>query len=122
MFFDENSSFYKFYKEYTNYDGSWRQGDNYVKEMFQAGIITYYDKFGEVDFEEKSKELYKWAYVLRLKLSRVSYLSINKYVKQDNQFEKIAKSYYPYELFKVSSRLPDEIKMEIPKVKNFYKK
>lgn len=122
LFFDENSSFYKFYKEYTNYDGSWRQGDNYVKEMFQAGIITYYDKFGEVDFEEKSKELYKWAYVLRLKLSRVSYLSINKYVKQDNQFEKIAKSYYPYELFKVSSRLPDEIKMEIPKVKNFYKK
>lgn len=122
LFYDENSTFYKFYNGYTNYDGSWRQGDNYVKEMFQAGIITYYDKFGEVDFEEKSKELYKWAYFLRLKLSRVSYLSINKYVKDNNQFEKIAKSYYPYELFKVPSILPDEIKMEIPKVKNFYKK
>lgn len=122
LFYDENSAFYKFYKNYTNYDGSWRQGDNYVKEMFQAAIITYYDRFGEVEFEEKSKEIYKWAYILRLKLSRVSYLSINKYVKENNQFEKIANSNYPHKLFKFSSNLPDEIKIKIPKVENLYKK
>ena len=121
LFYDKNATFYRFYQEHTSYYGSWRQGDVYVKEMFQAAIITYYDKFGEVEFDEKSKELCKWAYILRLKLSRVSYSSINKYVGENNQFREISKAYYPHEILRISPALP-EIKMEIPKIQNLFNK
>lgn len=129
LFNDKNSKFNNFYKENTNYTGNWRQGDIYVKEMFQAIILTYYDKFGEVEFEKAYKELYKWAYFLRLKQSRVSYLSINKYIRENNQggkpnnkFYKINKSHHPKQVFKNLTQLPGEIIMDIPKIIAVYEK
>jgi len=129
LFKDKNSKFYSFYNESTSYSKNWRQGDIYVKELYQAIILTYYDKFGKIEFEKASKELFKWAYYLRLKQSRVSYLSINKYIRENNQygklnnkFNQISKSHHPKQVLKDVTTLSGKIVMDIPKIKAVYEK
>lgn len=120
--FEKNSSdFYLFYENHANYDGSWRQGDKYVKELFQAVILSYYDKFGESDFEKVYKHLYKWVYTLRLKQNSVRYNSIDKYIKEnDSTFITIRDSYYHHEVIKNSINKPENTVRAIKEVLNVF--
>lgn len=116
LFFNNNSNFLDFYKKYTAYGGSWRQGDVYVKELYVAVILFYYDKFGEVGFEEAYKYLYKWSYALRLKSYSVRYKSIDAYVRADSKFKTIKLSYYPYEVMQKTMEKPSTIEREIKEI------
>ncbi|MFA9212402.1 MAG: DUF262 domain-containing protein [Candidatus Methylacidiphilales bacterium] len=120
LFEKSNSDFLDFYNNHTAYEGSWRQGDIYVKELFQAIILLYQDKFGENDFKQAYKYLYKWAYKLRLEKSSVRYHSIDKYIKDNySLFKRIQGSYYTHQVFKDSIVKP-EIKRSIDKVEQVF--
>jgi hypothetical protein len=79
------------------YDGSFRTGDKYIRNLFYCGLIYYIDKFveRELEYDEQKKEYYYkfndrnlskaiekifvWAYSLRLKLQAVGLDSVDNY-------------------------------------------
>lgn len=75
--------FKEFYKKNClSYNGHWRIGDNYIREMYKSLIMLMFDKFGEVGVNEYHRHLYVYAYSLRRKNSRVYYSTVAKYPSQ----------------------------------------
>jgi hypothetical protein len=72
--------FYK--KNCLSYDGHWRTGDNYIREMYKSLIMLLFDKFGENGVHDYHRHLYVIAYYLRRKQSRVYYSTVAKYPSQ----------------------------------------
>ena len=69
-----------FYSKYClSYNGHWRIGDNYIREMYKSLIMLLFDKFGEDGVNEYYRQLYVLAYYLRRKQSRVYYSTVAKY-------------------------------------------
>ncbi len=106
LFSKNDSDFYSFCENHTQYNGSRRDGDIFVRTMFEALILFYYDKFGENGFDELYKLFYCWAYALRLKQGRVNYTSIDKYIRENtNVFKRINDCYHPYQLFDLKGKI-----------------
>lgn len=123
LFKDGNSEFCSFYKKHCLYKMSNRTGDTYVREMYEASALHYIDKFGEIKFAEISKIFYKWAYILRLRQDRVSYSSIDKYIREnENIFKRINGAYFPKELLKLQEKVqrPIPTKKEIAEVQEVF--
>lgn len=66
-------------KNCLSYNGHWRIGDNYIREMYKSLIMLLFDRFGETGVNEYYRHLYVLAYSLRRKQSRVYYSTVAKY-------------------------------------------
>lgn len=124
-FFDKNKTteFQRFYKLNTGYDGSKRNGDQYVKRMFKALILLYIDRFGDADFEQVYPYLYLWAYRLRLQKGSVRYASIDNYILNDNLFQRLVRSHFPQDLLALRNNLmlpKAKIERHIPEIETVY--
>ena len=75
----------KIFKVILTYDQRNRTGDIYIKELFLAALIYYYDKFGNNGIEEAEKKIFAWAYLLRLKNFRITLETIDKYARDLNK-------------------------------------
>lgn len=92
------------------YTGSYRIGDQRIKNLFRNILMCYYDKFGQDDnFDNFAKELYRWSYSIRLTQKQIRYETIlNRIDKSDvNPFQLIQSWYYPNIL---------SFKRQIPKI------
>jgi len=63
----------------NSYDGRFRKGDAYIRNLFNCGLLYYKDKFGDKDLPKAIEKIFIWAYSLRLKLTRVGLDSIDNY-------------------------------------------
>ncbi len=61
------------------YDGSFRTGDKYIRNLFNCGLIYYIDKFGDKDLSKAIDKIFVWAYTLRLKLQAVGLDSVDNF-------------------------------------------
>ncbi|MCO5250728.1 MAG: DUF262 domain-containing protein [Candidatus Kapabacteria bacterium] len=77
-----------------NYEGKFRTGDKYIRNLFYCGLIYYVDRFGEQDLQKAIEKIFVWAYTLRLKLQSVGLDSIDNYALGKHQYSKL-------ELFKL---------------------
>lgn len=75
-------------EEYS-YSGRWRQGDQYVRRMFDALVLSYYDRFGEQDLPRAIEYIFIWSYSLRLKKPSVYLESVEKHIREDNVFMRL---------------------------------
>ncbi len=96
------ANFYEFYiSDAINYDGHNRAGDTYVRELYQATLLLYWDRFGSFEFDRFFPALYRWCYALRLIKGAVKYPSIDKYIIDDdykNIIKIISEAYRPAQL------------------------
>jgi hypothetical protein len=88
------------------YEGAYRDGDRYVRQMFEAIILYYYDKFGEDQKEEIIKVAFLWCYHIRLVQHSVKKVSIDNkatqtYEYNDNLIQLIYRSINPKECLNV---------------------
>jgi hypothetical protein len=60
-----------------SYPGRVRSGDKYVRNLFAAAVLLYYDKFGEHEIEKAAKLCFMWSYRIRLTLQRVALESVD---------------------------------------------
>ncbi len=60
-----------------SYPGCGRAGDRYVRNLFCAALLFYYDKFGDYELERAAELCFAWSYRLRLTLQRVTAESID---------------------------------------------
>lgn len=63
----------------NTYEGSFRTGDRYIRNLFYCGLIYYIDKFGNKDLSKVIDKIFIWAYSLRLKLERVQLDSVDNF-------------------------------------------
>lgn len=75
----EMSEKYPILNTIKTYDGSFRTGDKYIRNLFYCGLIYYIDKFGDKDLSKAIDKIFVWAYTLRLKLQAVGLDSIDNY-------------------------------------------
>lgn len=61
------------------YEGSFRTGDKYIRNLFYCGLIYYIDKFGDKDLPKAIDKIFVWAYSLRLKLQAVGLDSVDNF-------------------------------------------
>lgn len=92
-----DNTLHEFYKVNCKYNGHWRKGDTYVRELYKGIVLFYYDKFGQEEFEKYYKLLYTYSYKLRLEKKSVRYTSIDAYLRGEKVFQKIEKAYFPYQ-------------------------
>lgn len=69
-----------------NYEGNYRTGDKYIRNLFYCALIYYVDKFGDVDLDKASNMIFIWAYTLRLKLRNVGLPSIDNYALNNGDY------------------------------------
>jgi hypothetical protein len=119
--------FQEFFEKNTCYPGSSKNGDQYVKRMYKAIILLYFDRFGLEGFDAAYVFLYMWAYKLRMEKFSVRYLSINSYVHSslDNLFQIISSTYHHPEILNIRHTLhldTESLKRPIPEVVDVFKK
>ena len=90
------------------YDGSFRTGDKYVRNLFNCGLIYYIDKFGDKDLSKAIDKIFVWAYSLRLKLQAVGLDSVDNFAlnrdrrhSQIQLFKKIKETIKPSDILNV---------------------
>lgn len=87
----------------TSYNGSWRTGDRYVRDMFYTLLLYYIDRFGEEELDKVIPQFFIWAYKLRLQLSAVQLASIDNYAMAgDSMFRHVYDAKTPYDIINVN--------------------
>ncbi|WP_044470426.1 DUF262 domain-containing protein [Mannheimia massilioguelmaensis] len=66
------------------YQGAYRVGDRYIKNLFQCLVVLYYDKFGQENLVQAIEKCFKWCYRIRLMQGRVFYRTIENEVYSEN--------------------------------------
>lgn len=82
-------------KEGYEYSHWWRQGDKYVRRMFNALVLCYYDRFGAYDLARAIEYIFIWAYSLRLQNVSVYLESVEKHIRHNNLFKRLQESLSP---------------------------
>ena len=64
-------------KELDGYKGSKRDGDGYVRNLFECAVLLYVDKFGEHQLEQVVWLCFIWSYRIRLTQYSVPLISVD---------------------------------------------
>lgn len=85
------------------YEGNFRTGDKYIRNIFYCGLIYYIDKFGDYNLSKAIDKLFVWAYSLRLKLQAVGLDSVDNFAlnqghSQIQLFQKIKETINPNDI------------------------
>lgn len=94
---------YPLIKLIDTYDGAFRTGDKYIRNLFYCGLIYYIDKFGDKDLPKALDKIFVWAYSLRLKLQAVGLDSVDNFAlnqghSQIQLFKKIKETIKPNDI------------------------
>lgn len=68
------------------YRGRDRQGDLYVRNLFNCCLLYYWNKFGLYRIEEAIVKFFLWAFALRLELQAVQDVTTDNHAKQYNGY------------------------------------
>lgn len=84
----------------NTYPGRGRDGDRYVRNMFNCACFYFWDKFGMVkEFSLVIRRIFFWAYYLRLTYEKLAFPSVDNYAIQPNSLlVKIRQAMRPSEL------------------------
>ncbi len=102
----EMSEKYHILNTIKTYEGSFRIGDKYIRNLFYCGLIYYIDKFGYQDLTKAIDKIFVWAYSLRLKLKAVGLDSIDNFAlnrgnSEIQLFKKIKEAINPNDILNI---------------------
>ena len=90
--FDDMKFLKDFIRKQCEYHGSYRDGDQYLFELYKSLIMLMFDKFGETGIQKYYKTLYLLVYRLRIEKEQVRYASVAEYPVQNKVFNIIEKA------------------------------
>lgn len=86
---------------------SYRDGENYLRDMFECIMIYYTDKFGDNELAAFIEKAFVWCYYLRFEYQRLGFESIDNYVIKNNLFTTIKDAKQPKDVLKFTlGKLP----------------
>lgn len=99
---DPESISFKIFRDLSYYEGKGRQGDRYVRILFDSALLYYTDKFGNVELERVIPKLFVWAYYLRLDHQSVQLASADTYaIGHNSMFTIIREATEPKDVYQV---------------------
>ncbi len=99
LFVGDDALLKSFVKEHTQYTGSHRKGDSYVRNLFLCSIMYYYDKFGDVELNKAAQICYRWSYYIRMDWQRIGMESVDSYAKdREGLLRVINKAMHPQQV------------------------
>jgi len=116
--------FKKFYKKYCcDYEGSQRDGDRYIKELYKSLIFLIFDKYGEDGINKYYDILYALVYRVRLNKKQVKYDAIAKFPRDEKLFSTICESnsYFGLQRLETKSKEKIDCKKEVPVIIQFFR-
>lgn len=83
----------------NTYSAKSRTGDKYTRNLFNCGLMFYYDKFKNYRYEEFLKLNFTWSYSMRVEQSSVQLATMdNKAIEQNSIFHNINHAITPKEV------------------------
>lgn len=79
---------------------SYRDGESYLKDLFECITIFYMDKFGTNALDAFVEKAFIWTFYLRFEYQRLGFDSIDNYVLNNNLFLVIKNAIHPKEVIK----------------------
>lgn len=73
----------------NSYEHRGRQGDKYVRNLFDNTLIYYIDKFGTQDLSAVLEIVFVWAYKVRLRRHAVKLATMDNYALEGDLFKRI---------------------------------
>jgi len=87
------------FKIINNYTGMNRTGDAYTRNLFQASLLYYVDKFGDEYLDQAVNTAFFWAYSIRLENTAVRLATMdNKGREHQSMFRVVAHAVHPKEV------------------------
>ena len=96
----------------NTYPGCGRDGDKYVRNMFNCACFYFWDKFGMTkEFFLVIRRIFFWAYYLRLTYEKLSFPSVDNYaIRWDSMMLKIHQAMKPSELIAGTAQVVEKVK------------
>lgn len=85
----------------NRYPGMYRDGDRYVRGIFDCLLIYYLDKFGGAEVSRAIEKIFIWAYTIRMRMQMVQLATVDNYVLSTKMFPKVKEATSPREFLQV---------------------
>ncbi len=79
---------------------SYRDGESYLRDLFECIMIYYIDKFGENELSAFLEKAFIWCYYLRFRYQRLGFDSLDNYIINNNLFTAIKNAMQPKDVLK----------------------
>lgn len=87
------------YLKALDYDGSHRTGDGYLRILFYAMVLMYYDKFATHGLDVALSRIFNWVFRVRLDNERIDWGTIEKIVaERDGLFDVLLHAIHPKQI------------------------
>lgn len=87
------------YLKAMDYDGSHRTGDGYLRILFYAMVLMYYDKFATHGLDVALSRIFNWVFRERLNKERIDWGTIEKIVaERDGLFDVLLHAIHPEQI------------------------
>ena len=91
----------KIMRTINDYPGMHRDGDLYVRGIFDCLLIYYLDKFGDAEVSRAIEKIFIWAYTIRLRMHSVQLATVDNYVLSTKTFQRIKEAMDPRDFLKL---------------------
>ncbi len=82
-----------------NYVGAHRAGDGYLRILFYAMVLMYYDKFATHGLDVALSQIFYWVFRVRLEQDRIDWGTIEKIVaERDDLFDVLLHAIHPKQI------------------------
>ena len=85
----------------NDYPGMHRDGDRYVREIFDCLMIYYYDKFGIEELSRAIEKIFVWAYGVRIRMQVVQWVTVDNHVVQTGLFQRLKEATEPQDFLQL---------------------
>jgi hypothetical protein len=85
----------------SEYPGMHRDGDRYVRGIFDCLLIYYLDKFGDAEVSRAIEKIFIWAYTIRLRMQVVQLATVDNYVLSTETFQRIKEAMDPRDFLRL---------------------
>lgn len=86
----------------NDYPGMHRDGDRYVREIFDCLLIYYYDKFGSAELSRAIEKIFVWAYGVRIRMQVVQWVTVDNHVVETGLFQRLKESTEPQDFLQLT--------------------
>lgn len=85
----------------NNYPGMHRDGDRYVRDIFDCLLIYYFDKFGADELGRAIEKIFVWAYAIRIRMQVLQWVTVDHHVVRTGFFQRLREATEPQDFFQL---------------------
>lgn len=85
----------------NKYPGMHRDGDRYVREIFDCLLLHYHDKFGGEELSRAIEKIFVWSYGVRIRMQVVQWVTVDNHVVSTEFFQRLKEATEPQDFLQL---------------------